>query len=147
LTDQLSISSVRLSNSRTKRRRKTKIGVNIPPGRSTTCADYSNQKVTQRSRSPDVKHLRKITRLLTAGGSCAGGVRAHCTLSVVHVKRRTTLGNYTDGRIHVGIRRTDVYACSLLLRRWHMLRSIGIVNSCLPEAEAGDHDREYHKHW
>jgi len=72
----------------------------------------------QRSRSPDVKKLKKLphiwrTCLLTGGGSSVGGSGADCKLGLTIVRPNLlstpeTLRNWTDGRISC-----DIFSCSV----------------------------------
>ena len=87
----LSVCRVRAHNSKTQKRRKIKIGVNVPLGTSKCSASFNLESQRSRSRSADVKNLKKLlhvwdTCLLMGGRSSASSAGANCKLGLTIVR-------------------------------------------------------------
>jgi len=102
----LSVCPVRARNSKTKKRRKIKIGITFPRARLNGAPIFSWKG--QWSLSPDVKNSRNCTHiwrtscLFTGGGSITGGSGADCKigLTIVRPNLLSTRGVHGSGKSH-----------------------------------------------
>jgi len=109
-----SVCPVRARNSKTKKRRKIQIVIDVPTARVSEMQVFSSKG--PRSRSQDLsgcKHLQNLASSLLTGGSAGGSRATHQTYAIVRptLVSAPAAPGQRDGRPHIMSARTsrDVY--------------------------------------